>query len=185
MMTRKEAGLFADAIMGPHHAGERYWDETRRGVSLVITEMVARLGVDAGDVIVSGLIPLDGPDNANTTRAAAGVLGELVRRLNHATLPARDGVPDMPTLVAVYTALESANVGTVQLLGQLLGQLVNWMEDGERLGIEGNPDHPPVHSSVRCISQSTVRAVDLVVDAVDQLTSIRSHVDRLTLEGTG
>jgi hypothetical protein len=90
------------------------------------------------DQIADGILPLDGPYDPEAMALTGQLLGELVRRLNHATLwhnideslPYPDGVD---TQVA---GLAGATAAMGQLLGQLAYRLGSITND-ERLQVDG------------------------------------------------
>src|SRR5262245_27636338 len=77
------------------------------------------------DEIADEILPVDGPHTPDGVRAAAGLIGELVRRLNHATLRERveRSLPYPATVDAVVGRLQAAAGGLPQLLIQLAHRL--------------------------------------------------------------
>jgi hypothetical protein len=78
------------------------------------------------DEIADELLPVDGPHKPEGVQAAAALIRELVRRLNHATLPHRaDRSLRYPAVV--YRTVSSLH-GAAALLPQALQQLATRLE---------------------------------------------------------
>lgn len=71
------------------------------------------------------ILPVDGPHTPEGVLAAAGLIAELVRRLNHATLPHRTerSLPYPSTVNSVVSRLHGAAALLPQTLEQLAGRL--------------------------------------------------------------
>lgn len=78
------------------------------------------------DSYADEILPVDGPHTPEGVLTAAGLIGELVRRLNHATLPDR-AERSLPYPSTVDRAVGQLR-GAFGLLPQLLGQLARRLE---------------------------------------------------------
>lgn len=133
------------------------------------------------DDIADQVLPLDGPHDADNTYAAAQVIAELVRRLNHATLPGHvDPVLVYPSQVdRIVGALHRAAAGMSQLMRQLSIRMEAFADD-PRTGIdELGPAHNP-HAVADAAAGSLAAAAFQADETATRLNRARKSTTRLT-----
>lgn len=116
------------------------------------------------DAFADNILPLDGPHDANNVIAAAEVVAELVRRLNHATFPGMGTLPYPSNVDSLVSALAGATSRLPQLCRQLAARMDVFAAD-ERLGVDnlGATLHP---ADVALAAESALRDAAHRADAM-------------------
>lgn len=133
------------------------------------------------DALADEIILLDGPHDADNVIAAAGVVAELVRRLNHATQAYKcERVLFYPSNVdRLVSLLAGAAYGLPQLCRQLAARMDVFAAD-ERLGVD-NLGEALAPAGVALDAQVDLYIAAQGADAVaDALSRARRSTSRLT-----
>lgn len=140
------------------------------------------------DELADELLPVDGPHTAERVTAAAELLGELVRRLNHATQRDRSErtLPYPATVDRMVGSLHRAAALLPQTLEQMahrLGQLGDMpgLYDDRRDHAPGPPDYTATYAGVLLRDEVAprVRAI------ADELAAVCNHTSHLGVETGG
>lgn len=131
------------------------------------------------DALADTILPLDGPHDVDNVIAAAGVVAELVRRLNHVTFPGRDTLPDPSQVDRLVFALSVATSRLPQLCRQIARRLDRFGASGQlSVGELGEPLDPATvaFTAAVAVEQAAYRADELA----DALSRARRSTSRLT-----
>ena len=128
------------------------------------------------DQIADQLLPLDGPYDPDAVIETARTIGELVRRINHATFY-RSALAYPPQLYRTVSSLRSGLYGLQQTFGQLAARLEAFATD-QRVGHDSRRDDPAVacHDAAYSLRQAAA-ALNAVTSPLDMATQITSHLD--------
>lgn len=134
------------------------------------------------EVVADMVLPLGGPYTPEMLAAAASLVAELVRRLNHAT---RNPAIDHPALVdAAVGLLARAVAGMPQLCGQL-ATLLGRFHDTPGLYAAG-PDHPDTPGDVIALARGHLGYAAHALDgAAERLGQAGNCTARLGIHNSG
>ena len=126
------------------------------------------------DEIADLLLPLDGPYPPDRIIEAARTIGELVRRLNHATF-SRSALRYPPQLYRTVSALRSGLYGLEQTFTQLANRLDAFTTDPR---VEHDRRHDPSIACADAAAQlrQAAAAIQVVTAPLDAAAQTTSHL---------
>lgn len=129
---------------------------------------------DSVDQAATAILPLDGPYDPERIITAARLAGELVRRLNHATI-ARRAFRYPSELDMTVAGLKSAAYGLGQLLRQLAGELERFQAD-PRLYADASANDTGVSVARHAVMamMNAASNADALAEGLDRVTR-RTH----------
>lgn len=136
------------------------------------------------DQIADDILPLDGPYNPEAMALTGRLLGELVRRLNHATLwhNTDESLPYPSGIDTQVAGLVGATAAMDQLLGQLAYRLGSIAND-ERLQVDGRGARLTPLEATATAAQYLTDASAGLAQAVAALEKAQNLTSRLAWNG--
>lgn len=146
--------------------------------------MTGRAGMSPGELAehyADMLIPVDGPHTPEGVSAAAALVSELIRRLNHATLPdrVRTSLPYPSHVDTVVSELGQATTRFEQLAAQLRERLLDFGHD-DRTGVDELGPQDTAHSIAVCGAAELDQATGQAAALGGHFRRARKHTSRLT-----
>lgn len=139
------------------------------------------------DDLADELLPVDGPHTPDGVLAAAGLISELVRRLNHATLPERTdrSLPYPAAVDSVVGRLQGALGSMPQLLGQLARRLDELAHDPRLYDDRGaGAADPPSEVATFAAEMLRSEAVAYAKMTTQALRVVRANTNHLGVRET-
>jgi len=124
------------------------------------------------------LLPLDGPYTPDRIIETARTIGELVRRLNHATF-SRSALRYPPQLYRTVTALHNGVYGLKQTLTQLAASLDAFATD-PRVEHDDRGDASAAFTDAALQLRAAVAGIGAVTTPLDAAAQLTSHLGYTT-----